>query len=585
MARVTEAALQIANTELASLSTQVSVEDSGVEKLQNQIAGLIEKISVEMNRNLENKAPEVSEEAVKEFRRTVRQQRQALDAMKQKRAELDAQLETLRGQASKNKEEMAAAAQMITSVAEELEKKNREILVAEEKLKTSADKVFRAAVLLGSGEALPIGEQAAHIKKMLKDVVAKDQRNEELGKAQTTGEDEKKLCEEECTRLQNECGALEKDHAGRKVEHDTAESLYLTGLQKLNEDTDGIPAAEVLQQILQKIEGLQAQEILAKTAWEKAEENRGAAMQANAAAKAALEQRVEQQEAAERKLKQEMEAAEFTGIEAVKAAFLPIETVKRHKKDSQEFREIKIVLTAERDRLKTELGDNCITDNDWAALQLLLASAEKENKEQNQWAIETAQTHRELSAKHQLWNRLQSELGQVRQQADTILRLENLIKGRRMVDFMATEQMEEVVSRASVRLTQLTQNRYALELGSDGSFLVRDDANGGGKRAASSLSGGETFQTSLALALALSDQIQLRGKYPLEFFFLDEGFGSLDRSTLDISMSTLERLRHERLTIGIISHVEELQQRMLRRLMVKPPDDKGHGSRVTIEIA
>ena len=88
----------------------------------------------------------------------------------------------------------------------------------------------------------------------------------------------------------------------------------------------------------------------------------------------------------------------------------------------------------------------------------------------------------------------------------------------------------------------------------------------------------------LALALALSDQIQLRGKYPLEFFFLDEGFGSLDRNALEVAMATLERLRHDRLTIGIIGHVEDLQQRMPRRLAVTPPDLLGKGSRVRIEI-
>ena len=151
-----------------------------------------------------------------------------------------------------------------------------------------------------------------------------------------------------------------------------------------------------------------------------------------------------------------------------------------------------------------------------------------------------------------------------------------------MVDFMAAEQMEMIVAIASERLRQLTQNRYSLEVGSDGSFFIRDEANGGGKRPVTSLSGGETFQTSLALALALSDKIQLRGKHPLQFFFLDEGFGTLDSNTLDISMSTLEKLRHDRLTIGIISHVEELQQRMPRRLMVTAPDKLGHGSRVEI---
>jgi len=85
--------------------------------------------------------------------------------------------------------------------------------------------------------------------------------------------------------------------------------------------------------------------------------------------------------------------------------------------------------------------------------------------------------------------------------------------------------------------------------------------------------------------LALSVQIQLKGKYPLEFFFLDEGFGSLDQYALDVAMSTLEKLHMERLTIGVISHVAELKQRMPRRLLVEPAEPAGRGSRVHLEEA
>jgi exonuclease SbcC len=66
-----------------------------------------------------------------------------------------------------------------------------------------------------------------------------------------------------------------------------------------------------------------------------------------------------------------------------------------------------------------------------------------------------------------------------------------------------------------------------------------------------SLSGGEVFMTSLALALALSSKIQLRGKYPLGFFFLDEGFGSLDQEKLDKVMSALEKLHDKHRMVGV----------------------------------
>ncbi|MFP3821926.1 SbcC/MukB-like Walker B domain-containing protein, partial [Bacillus sp. SIMBA_008] len=87
--------------------------------------------------------------------------------------------------------------------------------------------------------------------------------------------------------------------------------------------------------------------------------------------------------------------------------------------------------------------------------------------------------------------------------------------------------------------------------------VMRDDANGGVKRPVSSLSGGETFLTSLSLALALSAQIQLRGQYPLQFFFLDEGFGTLDQGLLDTVVTALEKLQSDNLSVGVISHVQE----------------------------
>ncbi len=161
--------------------------------------------------------------------------------------------------------------------------------------------------------------------------------------------------------------------------------------------------------------------------------------------------------------------------------------------------------------------------------------------------------------------------------------LRGLFRGKAFVDFLAEEQLVSMASDASHRLGVLTNYRYALEVDSEGNFVIRDDANGGVRRPVSTLSGGETFVVSLALALALSLQIQMKGRYPLEFFFLDEGFGTLDPGLLETVVSTLERLRLEHLTIGIISHVPELRNRFPRQLVVCPAEASGAGSRLTLE--
>ena len=113
---------------------------------------------------------------------------------------------------------------------------------------------------------------------------------------------------------------------------------------------------------------------------------------------------------------------------------------------------------------------------------------------------------------------------------------------------------------------------------------MRDNFNGGERRSVDTLSGGETFLTSLSLALALSSQIQLKGSAPLEFFFLDEGFGSLDAELLDIVMESLERLHSDKLSVGIISHVEDLKNRVPIKLLVTS-SEAGSGSKIKIEYS
>ena len=161
--------------------------------------------------------------------------------------------------------------------------------------------------------------------------------------------------------------------------------------------------------------------------------------------------------------------------------------------------------------------------------------------------------------------------------------LDTLIQGNKFVEYVAMKQLKYISLEASKRLKEITRGRYALELDSDGAFIMRDDFNGGTRRETNTLSGGETFLTSLCLALALSSQIQLKGSAPLEFFFLDEGFGTLDTDLLEIVMNSLEKLHSKTLSVGIISHVEELKNRVPIKLIVSPAEQGQGGSKVKLE--
>ncbi|MBW9170112.1 AAA family ATPase [Clostridium estertheticum] len=161
--------------------------------------------------------------------------------------------------------------------------------------------------------------------------------------------------------------------------------------------------------------------------------------------------------------------------------------------------------------------------------------------------------------------------------------LDTLIQGNKFVEYVAMKQLKYISMEASKRLKEITRGRYALELDASGAFVMRDDFNGGIRRETNTLSGGETFLTSLCLALALSSQIQLKGSAPLEFFFLDEGFGTLDTDLLDIVMNSLEKLHSSTLSVGIISHVEELRNRVPIKLIVTPAEQGQGGSKVKLE--
>ncbi len=131
--------------------------------------------------------------------------------------------------------------------------------------------------------------------------------------------------------------------------------------------------------------------------------------------------------------------------------------------------------------------------------------------------------------------------------------------------------LADICGYANQRLTLMTSGRYQLRLTDEGGHGGRNaglglrvlDAYTGEEREVSSLSGGETFQASLALALGVADTVQAHaGGVPLEALFIDEGFGSLDPDNLQLAMDELDRLREGGRLIGLISHVGALRERI-----------------------
>ncbi|WP_104130165.1 AAA family ATPase [Cryobacterium sp. N21] len=176
---------------------------------------------------------------------------------------------------------------------------------------------------------------------------------------------------------------------------------------------------------------------------------------------------------------------------------------------------------------------------------------------------------------------LLDEHSQVRGLADVVQGDEPNTKRMRLETYVLAAQLEEIVVAANLRLRTMTSGRYALEhddsrvkggARSGLGLAIRDEFTGRA-RATHSLSGGETFLASLALALGLAEVVTGQaGGITLDTLFVDEGFGSLDSETLETAMSTLDTLRAGGRTIGLISHVDSMKEQIPATLRISVTD-------------
>jgi exonuclease SbcC len=150
--------------------------------------------------------------------------------------------------------------------------------------------------------------------------------------------------------------------------------------------------------------------------------------------------------------------------------------------------------------------------------------------------------------------------------------LGGLLRSDRFPRWLVASALDALVADASAGLAELSGGQFELTH-DEGEFLVVDHADADARRPVKTLSGGETFQASLALALALSAQMSTlaaEGAARLDSIFLDEGFGTLDEANLDVVASTLENLagRGDRM-VGVITHVQGLAERVPVRFAVR----------------
>jgi len=226
-----------------------------------------------------------------------------------------------------------------------------------------------------------------------------------------------------------------------------------------------------------------------------------------------------------------------------------------------------------------------------AGERLLVADGARNQALERRTRVEAACSElKRLAERHRL---AAAALAQHRERAELVGRVAERCLGRShphisLQRWVLSAYLEEICRFANLRLELMTAGRYQLRLSDvEGRRGVKAglglrvlDAYTGEQREVSSLSGGETFQASLALALGVADTVQAHsGGLALDTLFIDEGFGTLDPDNLQLAMDELDRLRQGGRLVGIISHVGALRERIRQGIEVIAGE---RGSRVLV---
>lgn len=252
------------------------------------------------------------------------------------------------------------------------------------------------------------------------------------------------------------------------------------------------------------------------------------------------------------------------------------------------------------------------------ALHRQIAAAGEESlhseEEAAAWRGERLRAKRELGEKrdrkYTALARNRDILGQVRSKRSEIAAVEKKyvwmrsladtacgnLSGKSKIELETYVQMtyfDRIIRRANLRLLTMSSGQYELKRQQEGGSRSKKagleleviDHYNATQRSVKTLSGGESFQASLSLALGLADEIQSHaGGIQMDSLFVDEGFGSLDGEALGQAMRALEQLTEGNRLVGIISHVAELKERIDRKIVVtKYRDRDGVGSRVSVQ--
>lgn len=241
--------------------------------------------------------------------------------------------------------------------------------------------------------------------------------------------------------------------------------------------------------------------------------------------------------------------------------------IERERKVVKDYETSILLIEKRLGELNEQLKDNLLSLDEIEKENQELAKMQENCQKLAEKCGEINNNYQNSLKNNERWCIINNNLLEISTHRKSLGKMIELVKENRFMEFIAEEYLKDIASVAENRVLTLTSGRYGLEY-KNGAFYVSDNLSGGKLRPASGLSGGETFLVSLSLALALSSQISAKALRPLDFFFLDEGFGTLDDDLIDAVTESLEKLQKANLTVGLITHVAELKNRIQSHIEV-----------------
>lgn len=276
--------------------------------------------------------------------------------------------------------------------------------------------------------------------------------------------------------------------------------------------------------------------------------------------------------------------------ESLRKAILPEERANRIRKRENELKERNTRISEKNSSLQKVLKELTVKDDATLSIETLKTTFEESKKQWNELSVNIGKIDQSLENDERNKKRQQKvvdELNLLRKDLALWKTMNDLIgdaTGNKFSNFVQDLTLEQLIGFANKRLSEFS-DRYLLDIPTvdeaekSDTLKIFDKYMGNARRSVRTLSGGETFLVSLAMAFALSDIAARNVK--IESLFIDEGFGTLDPETLDQAITILEKMQNEGdKSVGIISHVSALKERITTQIKL----DKGSLGYSTLEV-